>query len=168
MTVDCIDQNYLRANRFKIQIPLAPKLAIFAQDVTFPGIQVGDAMHPTALFDLGQIGEKLTFDTLDVNFIVQENFENYEELYTWFLKMADPSNFEPNRVSDEEYFAKLKCDITLFMFDNANILTRKVVFTDAFPMVLSPLAFTTKEEAPITTNVIFKFSVMKIMPIGEG
>ena len=54
---------------------------------------LGTALQPTPFSDIPIEGEKLTFDQLNISFLVDEDLQNYQEIYSWLLSMGFPDNF---------------------------------------------------------------------------
>lgn len=158
----CTDRNGLRQNNFRFEIPLAPTLAIFVQDVTLPGVTTGNPLQPTSLYDIPHVGDKLVYDTVDVTFLVQENMQNYKEIYNWFLRIADPRAFPQgadryNSMRTKD-MSKLYCDGALHILSNEGKIISTLYFKDMLPIVLSPLNFTTMTDDVMTASTTFAFS----------
>ena len=58
--------------------------------VNIPGLQLGNATQLTSLRDIPLPGTKLDFGDLILTFLVDEKFENYEEIYTWLRGLGFP------------------------------------------------------------------------------
>ena len=56
------------------------------------GITLGEAQFPTPMSDMPLSGDKLTFDTLNIQFIVDEELRNYRELWEWIVGIGFPKN----------------------------------------------------------------------------
>lgn len=164
MTV-CTDRKELRQNNFRFEVPFAPSLSIFIQDVNLPGVNTGNPLQPTSLYDIPHVGDKLVYDMVDVTFIVAENMQNYKELYNWFLRIADPRAFPTGTDRYEsmrtEDFKKLYCDATLFLLDGNAQVKSTIFFRNLFPILLSPLSFTTTNDGVMTANVTFQFTYLE-------
>jgi len=52
-----------------------------------PTISMGQSIQPTPLQDIPVPGEKLTFDPCSLEFVVDENFTSYLEIYNWMQQM---------------------------------------------------------------------------------
>lgn len=162
----CVERNLLRANNFKVSIPLAALVGDFVQDISLPGVSAGQPIQPTFLADIPHIGDKLQYDSVDLTFLVQENMENYKQLYNWFLRIADPNAMplgphgtNPSlRTKDR---SKLYCDISIHVLNNNSNVASTIYLVDAFPITLSPLQFSTMNEDVLTANCVFAYSYLR-------
>lgn len=84
--------NYVRPTAFRLNILNLPQVSFFCQSVTLPGLSMGVATQATPLANLAWPGEKLTWDEMTIKFIIQSQFENYTELYNWFIGIGSPTN----------------------------------------------------------------------------
>ena len=90
--------------------------------------------------------DKVSFDTLSVSFLVDEDLENFKEMYDWMdaiVPVSDPSAYESyvgtkktNRelLSDVENDLNQYSDITIVVNTNKNIPNKFFRFHDAFPI----------------------------------
>ena len=49
---------------------------------------------PTPLYDYPMPGDKITYQSLDISFLVDENLNNYKELHDWLIGLGFPSNHQ--------------------------------------------------------------------------
>ena len=74
--------DYLSPTQFKLTIAQLPKVEFFVTNCNLPsGINLGEALFPTPLKGIPQLGDDLTFDNFSIGFQVQENLENFIELH---------------------------------------------------------------------------------------
>jgi len=66
----------------------------FAQLQIFQALTLGEATYPTPMADMFVTGDKLTFDTLNVTFLVDEELQNYREIWEWIVGMGAPRQHE--------------------------------------------------------------------------
>ena len=72
--------DYASPTQFKFGIAQLPKVEFFTTAANLPGITMVDAVFPTPFKDIPVMGEKLTYENLEITFIVDEFLENYKEL----------------------------------------------------------------------------------------
>ena len=75
---------------FKFSLTKLPKVEYFCTEVNIPGLQLGNATQLTSLRDIPLPGTKLDFGDLILTFLVDEKFENFEEIYTWLRSLGFP------------------------------------------------------------------------------
>ena len=69
--------DYATGTQWRLAFQRLPKTTWFCTAANVPGINLGEAQYPTPLHDLHLIGDKLTFENLTINFIVDEELQNY-------------------------------------------------------------------------------------------
>ena len=70
-------QDYADPTKFKFNILKLPKVEYFCTAANIPGISLGQANQPTPLKDIPIPGDKLDYESLSIQFLVDENLENY-------------------------------------------------------------------------------------------
>lgn len=155
--------NYLARHRFQLVIARAPNVSYFGQEVSVPPVTAGYATQPTPILNLPVPGGELEYEDLVVSFEVDEDLNNYLEMYQWIIGNGSP-------VSTQQY-ADLKAssdglvsDISLLILDASENAKHSFVFHDAFPRSLSRLAFNSKVDdvEPVYVTVTFKYSRFSI------
>ena len=76
------NRNFLAPTGFKFQLNRTPKVTYFGNAVNIPAIDLGVAEQPTYLRDIPLPGDKITYASLDLSFVVDENLNNYKEINT--------------------------------------------------------------------------------------
>ena len=142
--------NYLRANGFLFMVQNLPKVSYFCQVANVPTINLGVARQPTPFVDIPHPGEKLQFGELVLRFKVQENLENFMEIFTWFVGLGFPVSRDQfkNYVSGQAFrYPQINAegpqlsDATLLVLDANNNPSAQFNFVDCFPTSLSDMNF---------------------------
>lgn len=154
---------------FKLVFNKFPNVEYWSYSVNVPGVTLGEAIQPNPFLDLKLPGDKLTFDPLILNFIVQENLANYIELFNWIFNIGHPedlASYKSIARADESKSIKsnLYSDATLFILSNKHNPIVKVKFIDVYPTALSPLTYDASitDVTPITTDVTLNYSYYKL------
>ena len=145
--------DYATSTQWRLAFNRLPKTTWFCTAANVPGINLGEAQYPTPLHDLYLIGDKLTFENLTITFIVDEELENYRELWNWLVGMGAPQKYsqwvdelkkgDGNVVqkgvsySDSNFYS----DATLIVYNSKNIPKVNVNFKNMFPTSLSSLEY---------------------------
>ena len=171
-----INRSILNRNNFKLLIDKVPTVEYYVRTVNIPGIQFGEVVQGAGVgLDAFFPGDKATFDTLEVSFIVDEDLGNFIEMYNWIdsiVPLSDPKLFgtytEPakNRTNvlasidkDQNQYS----DITLVLNTNKNIPNRFIRFHDCFPISLGSIELESGADAePATVSVSFRFTYYEI------
>ena len=81
--------NYLSPVNFDLLIEKLPKTRYFCVGATLPSIIFSEAVHSTTLAIQSYVpGDRITFDPLTVRFMVDEDMNNYQEIYEWIIALG--------------------------------------------------------------------------------
>ena len=154
--------DYATGTQWRLAFNRVPKTTWFCTAANVPGITLGEAMFPTPMLDTFVTGDKLTFETLNITFIVDEELQNYRELWDWMVGIGAPvshSQWETTlakgdgavrtfgtpdadprtkRTFDE---SNLYSDATLIVYNSKNIPKVDIKFKNMFPTSLSSLEY---------------------------
>ena len=135
--------NALHDNAFKLNILELPYVTMFAQSLTIPGISLGEALFYTPNVDIKVPGEKITFDNLDVDFLVDEQLLNYREIWNWMIHLGFPQSTEQFKIM-KNGGTQFKETSDIGCISTTNKLNPNIMinFIDAFPVTLSPITMT--------------------------
>ena len=78
--------DYASPVQFRFKIAKLPQVEFFIQSVNVPGISLGQAIVPTPLYNYPVPGDEISFQPLDISFLVDENLNNYKEVHDWISK----------------------------------------------------------------------------------
>lgn len=156
-------RNMLFPQSFKLLIHKFPKTEYFVQGVNLPDINVAAAIQPTNFADIPRPGDKVEFEDLVVNFVVDENLDNYKEIFDWIKSYGRAEVPSPKEMEENDWV----CDIELLTTKNSLIVNRRVVFRDAFPYQLTGIEFASDipDAAPLSATVMFKYCTYEIMDL---
>jgi len=131
-------------------------VAYYTQSLSIPAITMGEAFVSNKVMDYNIPGSKLTFDKLIIEFLVDENLNNYTQLFNWMMEMRGPDNCKQQDVYS---------DATITILTNNKNPLKKFNFIDVFPITLDVLSFdyTGSATDPQTCNVTFSYSHFKIL-----
>jgi len=186
--------DYASPTQFKFSIIKLPKVEFFVTDINLPGIELASLTQNTTLKQIPIPGNDLQYDPLSLSFMVDENFENYQEIHGWLVGLGYPrdnSEFRnlaqsandrfPNSsqsVSTEIGKVKYKAaqaggtysDATLTTLTSKNNSQLEVRFRDIYPTKLSGLAFTQQagDIQYLTATVDFNYLVYDFATVGNS
>jgi len=171
-----INKSILNKNNFRLLIDRIPTVEYYVQTVNIPGLTMNETIMSSRIGLDGYFpGDKIIFDTLDITFLVDEDLENFKEMYDWMdaiVPVKDTSaysnlvggtststNVTANKAAGMEQYS----DITLVMNTNKNIPNKYFRFHDCFPLTLGALELQSGADAePVTSSVTFRFSYYDI------
>lgn len=158
--------NFLSPLGFGFKIKKAPHINYFVQSVAIPSISIAAVEVPTPFSKLPYAGTSITYDPLSITFKVDEDMENYTEIFTWIEGMGFPEKFDQyKKLSEKPMGDGIFSDVSVFVLTSAKNPNKEIVFIDAFPISLSELRLQTTDTdvEHITATVDFRYSrfVMK-------
>ncbi|HIF37036.1 MAG TPA: hypothetical protein EYQ70_01245 [Marine Group III euryarchaeote] len=154
--------DYATGTQWRLAFNRLPKTTWFCTAANIPGISLGEAQYPTPMADIMLTGDKLTFETLTITFIVDEELQNYRELWDWMVGIGAPKSHDQwtavlsegdgavrqfgqndrdprTKLTYEE--SNLYSDATLIVYNSKNIAKVNVQFKNMFPTNLSSLEY---------------------------
>jgi len=169
--------NTLYGNHYRFAIERLPDLTFFVQSVSSPTVSGGVAAQTNPFAVINHPGERLTYGTFNVTYMVDASFKTYFSLYYWMKGYGFPHDFDEvkrfrakqllnKRVSPHAQpidLEKTTALITILTPDTASIIA-EINIDDVFPTELTSLDFTsTNAEAPVlTTTATFSCSTFDV------
>jgi hypothetical protein len=152
--------NYLKNNGFKLTINKIPNVNFYIQEANIPSVEV-DYVETKSIYARPnmQTGGRITYGSLNVSFIVDEDMTNYIELFNWINSEVPVTTLNQVVKPTERYD-----DGSLIVLNNSFRPNLKVSFETLFPVRLDEIGFdlTTTDPDPIIIGAEFKFNGMKI------
>lgn len=168
------NRNYLSPIGFKFKLEHAPNVDFFCNSANIPGINLGVAIQPNYLKMIDHPGDMLTFEDLTLSFLVDENLENYMEIWNWMTALGFPENIGEFIDYQEEYkignntnnFPE-QSQASLEILNSNYKPQTKVKFKGVFPFSLTTLQFDSRERDYnyFTANVVFKYTMYNIVGV---
>ena len=186
--------DYASPTQFKFQIIKLPKVEYFCTAANVPGINLGTAEQITPLKDIPLPGDRLQYDTLTIQFLVDENLENYREIHGWLTGVGFPKNYEQfqtlqgastdrfpttqNTGTSKEVGEIKKAtqddgglysDATLMILTSKNNANLEVRFRNIYPTSLSGLDYNQQatDVDYLTATVTFEYAIYEFATVGS-
>ena len=181
--------DYTSPTQFRSILNQIPKVQFFVQAANIPGISLGEAVIPTPYKDIPYVGDKVTYENLTIQFIVDEHLENYIEMHNWMIGIGFPksrqqfTNFRSTTSNTSNAAGKAQTDIgkvglsvperplysdaTLSILSNKNNPLVEIRFSDCFPVSLSGLDYTQQvsDVEYLTASVDFRYKLYEIVTL---
>ena len=159
--------DYASPIQFRFKMTKIPKVEFFVQTANIPGISLGSATQPTPLVDVPIPGDKISYQSLDISFLVDENLNNYKEIHDWLIGIGFPQNYTqfqnlqadgsdrfpgstrstaptgksvPQPLSEGGTYS----DATLTILNSKNIAKTEIRFQNIYPTSLGSLSYDVK------------------------
>ena len=187
--------DYAAATQFKFNITKLPKVEFFCTSVNIPGITLGSTEQATPLKDIPIPGDKLTYGSLEVSFLVDENLENYREIHGWLTGLGFPRSHaqfetfinagkdrfptsnatansrEAGKVDDVGFDVGAQySDATLSILSSKNNPVLEVRFRDLYPTSLSGLSYDQQagDTSYLSGSVSFNYNIYEFATVGSA
>jgi len=147
---------------FKFNIQRLPHVNYFCTSANIPDVTLGQAEVQNPFAKLKRAGEKIEFSDLTLEFQVDEDMKNYQEIFDWIQGLGFPDNF-PQRKSITEPYSDASLVITTAAYQ-PNIEIR---FKELYPTSLQSLQFDLKQGdiTYLTGSVSFAYRSYDILTI---
>lgn len=170
------NRNLLSPVGFKFILDQAPKVEFFSNYAGIPAITLGSALQSRYGKNIDIPGDKMNFEDFRLRFLVDENMENYMEIWTWMTGLGFPYSLEqyadlrdnsanpnPPELKSRDFYER--SDGTLNILNSNFNVQSKVVFDGLYPVYLSALDFdaTLEDIRYFTAEVTFKYTYYKII-----
>jgi len=159
--------DYASPIQFRFKCTKLPEVEFTCQTANIPGISLGGATQPTPLVDIPIPGDKISFQSLDINFLVDENLNNYKEIHDWLIGIGFPQNhtqFQNLQATGQDRFpgstkstavtgsstpqplseGGTYSDATLTILNSKNIPKTEIRFQNVYPTSLGSLSYDVK------------------------
>jgi hypothetical protein len=140
--------NFLSPLGYKFILSRAPNVEYFIQEVTLPGLNLAMSTQVTPFANVRRPGDKLDFEQLQVSFRVNENLDNYLEIFNWMIALGRPEGFNQYKLTErafqsaDEQKDTVVSDITLSILSSAMNSNVEFRMRDCFPISLSNITMT--------------------------
>lgn len=147
------NRNFLSPIGFKFTLVDFPKVAYFAQSANIPGIGMNTVEQPTIMGrPIPYEAHGLNYEPFNLNFIVDEDLENYLILHNWMRGLAGGDSFaersflevsstENRPGSTIDKYTNVRADGSLAVLNSNFQANFFVTFKDMFPVSLNALEF---------------------------
>lgn len=145
-----INPNFVLDTNARFTLMRAPNVTFYTQRVNLPGISIEVAEQASPFGHIYRHGHKMDFENLELTFLVDEDMENYFEIYNWIIGLGFPDDYDAFKTLNANPISSGKgiySDATLTILSSAKNPNLEVKFTDIFPVELAPLEFDTTGQA---------------------
>ena len=168
------NRNFLQPSQFLFTLARAPKVTFFSNTSNIPAMNLGIAEFETPLKMIPQPGDKITFEDFNLRFLVDENLENYLEIYKWIKGLGYPEDlhqiYDLQKEDSRNLNSRIPGQMNIYSDGTLQVLNSNqrpnflVKFYDMFPYGLTTLLFdaTLTDSSPVSAEVKFKYTYFEI------
>ena len=148
--------NYLSGNRAVMQIASLPDTSFNIKNFQIPTMTLPSADHSSPYFERPEVGDKITYEALDVEFIVLEDISNWLQAYSWVNYIGSP------RERKQEYAKTpfIYSDATVTVYSSHNNPLVRVKFIECVPVALGGIQF---NEEIMETSTVTSYLTMEYL-----
>jgi hypothetical protein len=150
--------NYFIPTGFKFVIDKIPHVNFFCQSTNLPGLSAGQFLQVTPLRDMPIAGDKVQMNELRVRFIIDEELQNWLEVYNWIKGITFPEDLEQYN-SEETYSDGFLTILT----SNKNV-QYVAKFTNLFPVDLTDIEMSSDvaDAEVVAADATFAYTTYKV------
>ena len=163
--------NFLAPTGFQLDIPGFNSVSFQCVSANIPGVTMGGPTQATPLNDFQLSGDKLSYETLTVRFLVDEDCKNYSLIHNWMVGITYPQKEDQwykfaETMRDKDFKDDDLDTIDLYLrILTSNFNTSfKCQFVDAAPISVSTLEFSTDQNdlQYLIAEVTFRYTYFKL------
>ena len=185
--------DYASPIQFRFKMTKLPNVEFFVQTANIPGISLGSTTFETPLKSIAGVGDKISYQSLDVSFLVDENLNNYKEIHDWITGLGFPQDHKqfntllatgsdrfsgstastaatgtstPQPVNEGGTYS----DATLTVLNSKNIAKTEIRFQNVYPTSLGSLSYDVKASDVdyLQVNASFNYMYYDIVQISSS
>lgn len=155
--------------QYKFSIQKIPELTYMLQEVTLPSVSLDSIDQRSSLASIPLPGDQMTFDSLQVDFLVDNVMANYVAVFNWIQGLGFPESHKQYQDYIDKYSgtesAKAYSDGTLTIMDGLGNPVREIQFVDLVPISLEGLTFTNTQQDVqyMVGRATFRYTLYKFL-----
>jgi len=183
--------DFASPTQFRFQIQKLPEVQFFTTQINIPGVSLTELVQPTPLTQLRLAGSDLTYEDLNVTFLIDEQYRNYREVQDWLKGLGFPENHtqynslltensdrmprstnrgvqtEPGKVKPATPDGAIYSDATLTILSSKNNPSVELRFRDVYPKNIGNVALNSQdtEVAYLQADVTFGYKYYEFYTI---
>lgn len=146
--------NTARPSNYYMTFQRLPGVTFHLQSVTLPTVTIPEVEVANPMVQMQIAGTNITYDNLNLSFIVDEGFYNWNEIHKWMMDFWDPESGSITSQLDS-----LESEAYLHILSNNGNPIREINFHHCWPTSLSSVEMTTMADAePIVCDLEINFT----------
>jgi len=145
---------------FKFSLLRTPNTSYFCQATALPGVNLPSVIQTSTFTSIKHPGGRAEYGDLTLNFVVDENLNNWLEIHDWIMGISTTYDFNHMVDLPADHYS----DGTLVVTNSSMKPKYIVKFYNMFPNSISDLTFdsTDVDAAPLTATATFSYDYYEI------
>lgn len=163
------NKNLAQNSNFMLVCKRMPNVEYFIQKTSIPAIQVNSVSSPSPFSPIKLHGTGIRYQPLNVRFLLDEDLNNYIEMYNWVVSYAHPEKFEqyeqvdPTVPAPKDLHGSKYTDISIHRLSNKNNPNVEFIFHNAHPTDIDAIDLDVGNDDPdLSCSVTFEYDYMTI------
>lgn len=158
--------NYLSPLEFVVTVKRLPHVQFFTQRATIPSVNLQPIEKPTPFKALFEPGDSIVYSDLNLSFIVDEQMNNYIEVFNWLKGLSFPESFNQYK-NLQESEEGIKSDISIVVKNSHKNPSLLINYYSCFPTSLSEIQLDTTQSDVVypEATVVFQYNYFTIEKI---
>lgn len=165
----------LQTTKYVFVMPRINNVQYFCQEANLPGLSLPEMPRPTSVVDLYAPGNKLVYNRLSLEFIVDAELKAWMDIHDWMRELTTPVKNEEysnlwrrTTVIDPKQMAQY-ADGMLTIYSALNNPKFRIKYTNLFPTSLSDIQFSSRGSSDdiLTATVDFRYDYYEIERLGS-
>jgi len=165
--------NPLQTTKYVFVMPRINNVQYFCQEANLPGLSLPEMPRPTSVVDLYAPGNKLVYNRLSIEFLVDAELKAWMDIHDWMRALTTPVKNEEyanlwrrETVLNSKQMAQY-ADGILTIYSALNNPKFRINYVNMFPVSLSDIQFNSKGSVDdvLTAKVEFRYDYFEIQRI---
>ena len=168
LTTIPVNRSFLSNNKFDFVLKRIPNFTFLVQNVNLPGLVLQSSSINTPFSAVSIPGNQITFGSLSLTFMVDEDMQAWYELYDWIVQLGNPKGYNKigTLTGKPGSVTSITSDATLFVKTNSNNPNFQFNFINVYPTELGEMSFTTTDNQEfITSTATFNYGYYEAVRI---
>ena len=168
LTTIPVNRSFLSNNKFDFVLKRIPNFTFLVQSVNLPGLVLQSSSINTPFSAVSIPGNQITFGSLSLTFMVDEDMQAWYELYDWIVQLGNPKGYNKigTLTGKPGSVTSITSDATLFVKTNSNNPNFQFNFINVYPTELGEMSFTTTDNQEfITSTATFNYGYYEAVRI---
>jgi hypothetical protein len=169
LPIEPFNKSFLSNNKFDFVLKRIPNFTFLVQGVNLPGLTLQSSSINTPFSAVSIPGNQITFGSLSLTFMVDEDMQAWYELYDWIIQLGNPKGYNKigNLTREPGFINSTTSDAILYVKTNSNNPNFKFNFIDVYPTELGEMNFTSSDNGQefITSTATFNYGYYEAVKI---